>query len=250
MALLNSCNHVHVQPGRSPSKRGVGIQFGPNITEAFLNANGLGKCLMLAYVYTSSFSLSLSLSPHPSLSLSLSLSLLSLPLSLYLVLFLSLSLSFSLSLSLSRFANSKSWSEARWLWSCSQRQMYYCLLSSQLLVRQWCNDDIIYHVIIWPHPLTLSDQMGNKGAYITFSRDLQPEFTTYEAVVRHDCHFFTVSTWIILSLTPSFFFCPLSLSFSLSLFLPCTLSHTHTYTQPHPKVKPMQYASPLFGLLS
>ena len=26
--------------------------------------------------------------------------------------------------------------------------------------------------------------MGNKGAYITLSRDLQPEFTTYEAVVR------------------------------------------------------------------
>ena len=25
--------------------------------------------------------------------------------------------------------------------------------------------------------------MGNKGAYITFSTDLQPEFTTYEAVV-------------------------------------------------------------------
>ena len=195
MTLLNSCNHVHVQPGRSPSKRGVGIQFGPNITEAFLNTNGLGECI------------DVSVCVHN--------------------IILSLAFSLSLSLSLSRFANSKSWSEARWLWSCSQRQMHDCLLSSQLLVRQWCNDDITCRVTIWSHPFAPSDQMGNKGAYITFSRDLQPEFTTYEAVVRHDCYFFTVSMWIFLS-----------------------LSLSHTYTQPHPNVKPMQYASSLFGLLS
>ena len=30
-----------------------------------------------------------------------------------------------------------------------------------------------------------SDQMGNKGAFITLARDLKPQFTTYEAVVSH-----------------------------------------------------------------
>lgn len=28
-------------PGRSPSKRGVGIQFGPDVTQRFLKENGL-----------------------------------------------------------------------------------------------------------------------------------------------------------------------------------------------------------------
>ena len=30
-----------------------------------------------------------------------------------------------------------------------------------------------------------SDQMGNKGAFITLTKDLKPQFTTYEAVVSH-----------------------------------------------------------------
>ena len=30
-----------------------------------------------------------------------------------------------------------------------------------------------------------SDQMGNKGAFITMGSDLKPNFTTYEAVVRN-----------------------------------------------------------------
>ena len=97
----------------------------------------------------------------------------------------------------------------------------------------WWDNDVMMmswtcHVIImWPHPLTFSDQMGNKGAYITFSRDLQPEFTTHEAVVRQDYHFL-MNAWIS--------------SLSLSLSPP--------QLQPHPSVKLMQYASPLFGLLS
>ena len=32
-------------PGRRPSKRGVGIMFGPDIAEKFLNDNGLSKYL-------------------------------------------------------------------------------------------------------------------------------------------------------------------------------------------------------------
>ena len=67
-----------------------------------------------------------------------------------------------------------------------------------------------------------SDQMGNKGAFITLSRDLKPHFTTYEAVVS--AHYIIITSSFIPSLPPSL--------------------------QPHPKAKPMQYASPLFGLLS
>ena len=33
-----------------------------------------------------------------------------------------------------------------------------------------------------------SDQMGNKGAYVTLTRDLRPQFTTYEAVVSYTLH--------------------------------------------------------------
>lgn len=29
-------------PGRGPSKRGVGLSFGPDVTEAFLKENNLG----------------------------------------------------------------------------------------------------------------------------------------------------------------------------------------------------------------
>lgn len=28
-------------PGRTPSKRGVGLSFGPDVTKSFLDANGL-----------------------------------------------------------------------------------------------------------------------------------------------------------------------------------------------------------------
>ena len=30
-------------PGRHPSKRGVGVMFGPDVAERFLNDNGLSK---------------------------------------------------------------------------------------------------------------------------------------------------------------------------------------------------------------
>ena len=35
-------------PGRSPSKRGVGMSFGPDVTKRFLDLNGLGARLRLA----------------------------------------------------------------------------------------------------------------------------------------------------------------------------------------------------------
>lgn len=31
-------------PGRSPSKRGIGMSFGPDVTARFLETNGLGTC--------------------------------------------------------------------------------------------------------------------------------------------------------------------------------------------------------------
>lgn len=33
-----------VQLGRAPSKRGVGLHFGPDVTRAFCEQNGLGMC--------------------------------------------------------------------------------------------------------------------------------------------------------------------------------------------------------------
>ena len=35
--------HYFSQPGRSPSKRGVGVQFGPDVTETFCRTNDIGK---------------------------------------------------------------------------------------------------------------------------------------------------------------------------------------------------------------
>lgn len=36
------------EPGRSPSKRGVGVQFGPDVTEDFLKTNDL-KCIIRSH---------------------------------------------------------------------------------------------------------------------------------------------------------------------------------------------------------
>ena len=35
------CLDPQLQPGRAPSKRGVGFSFGPDVTAAFLENNGL-----------------------------------------------------------------------------------------------------------------------------------------------------------------------------------------------------------------
>lgn len=37
----------HPQNGRHPSKRGVGVSFGPDVAHRFLDDNGLGKILYL-----------------------------------------------------------------------------------------------------------------------------------------------------------------------------------------------------------
>ena len=45
LIIINPLHCPSSQPGRSPSKRGVGIQFGPNVTEDFISRNGLGECV-------------------------------------------------------------------------------------------------------------------------------------------------------------------------------------------------------------
>jgi serine/threonine-protein phosphatase 5 len=105
-------------PGRGPSKRGVGVQFGPDVTEEFCSNNGIDLVIRSHEVKEEGYEVA-----HGGKCIT--------------------------------------------VFSAPN----YC------------------------------DQMGNKGAFITLSRDLKPQFTTYEAV-------------------------------------------------PHPKRKPMEYASPLFGLLS
>ena len=42
------------------------------------------------------------------------------------------------------------------------------------------------------HTHTHSDQMGNNGAFITLTKDLKPEFTSYEAVVSLHVSIFVV----------------------------------------------------------
>ena len=46
----------------------------------------------------------------------------------------------------------------------------------------WLTELLVYFVCFH------SDQMGNKGAYVTLTRDLRPQFTTYEAVVSYTLH--------------------------------------------------------------
>ena len=74
-----------------------------------------------------------------------------------------------------------------------------------------------------------SDQMGNKGAFITLTKDLKPQFTTYEAVV----------SLVSVSLVWVHGWMPLL----------CNHFHTHTYTlhtpssssspSPHPSPPPL-----------
>ena len=44
-----------------------------------------------------------------------------------------------------------------------------------------CIHNLMYILLLMHY--VHSDQMGNKGAYITLTKDLKPKFTTYEAVV-------------------------------------------------------------------
>ena len=57
-------------PGRGASKRGVGVQFGPNVTDEFCSRNGIGTeyrglALILKTDIAFHLSLSLHLSPPP-----------------------------------------------------------------------------------------------------------------------------------------------------------------------------------------
>ena len=37
-------------PGRGPSKRGVGLAFGADVTKRFLEENNLGSCFLVMYL--------------------------------------------------------------------------------------------------------------------------------------------------------------------------------------------------------
>ena len=37
-------------PGRGPSKRGVGLAFGADVTKRFLQENNLGNCFLVMYL--------------------------------------------------------------------------------------------------------------------------------------------------------------------------------------------------------
>lgn len=39
------------QPGRGPSKRGVGLSFGADVTKRFLQENNLGTCLIVLMLF-------------------------------------------------------------------------------------------------------------------------------------------------------------------------------------------------------
>ena len=61
-------------PGRGPSKRGVGVQFGPDVTDEFCSRNGIGTYTVhTVHVYIpdddSCTQLHVHVSPSPSLSL-------------------------------------------------------------------------------------------------------------------------------------------------------------------------------------
>ena len=73
-----------------------------------------------------------------------------------------------------------------------------------------------------------SDQMGNKGAFITLYEDLKPNFTSFDAVV---------------SLFFNWFLC---LQFNS---LECLLNkYVSLMFQPHPSVKPMAYANSMMSM--
>ena len=104
-----------------------------------------------------------------------------------------------------------------------------------------------------------SDQMGNKGAFITLTKDLKPQFTTYEAVVsRVSVSLSGCIGWTQLSCNHSHTHTHTLHTPSFPPHTPSSPPHGHTSSspsfpsplQPHPNVRPMQYASPLFGLLS
>lgn len=40
-------------PGRGPSKRGVGLAFGADVTKRFLEENNLGNCFLVMYLFCS-----------------------------------------------------------------------------------------------------------------------------------------------------------------------------------------------------
>lgn len=87
-------------PGRGPSKRGVGLSFGVDVTKRFLQENNLGTSLLICILFMVIFCWSHSLHAH----------------SLF-----------------DRFSCAISWSKGWRLWDWTWWQAYYCVFCSKLL---------------------------------------------------------------------------------------------------------------------
>ena len=62
--------------------------------------------------------------------------------------------------------------------------MHYSVFSAKLLVRIYAIGMLtLWYTYADINCCYISDQMGNKGAFITLTTDLKPKFTSYDAVV-------------------------------------------------------------------
>ncbi|XP_015753555.1 PREDICTED: serine/threonine-protein phosphatase 5-like [Acropora digitifera] len=116
------------QPGRSPSKRGSGIHFGPDVTKEFCKSNDLGEFSQI--FFASSFQR-----------------------------------------------------------ICSQNYLRSFALNDRAPTSLLRTSEDRLQGVLEEFPsfsFFFSDQMGNKGAFITMGSDVKPNFTSYDAVPHPD----------------------------------------------------------------